>query len=351
MELFSYENSYLTGINPDDQIPPYLIQDSNKILRVNTSATGLEWTNETKQDGFKAAQGDGSGNTSENYEGFVFNNNETTGLFNYGPSNETLGLRINSNPIIACEATKIYLNEDIILPNDPLLSTPSIGFGNQNASITGDSSINNQNKLSFKTDNSERLRISTNDNILCKSRIQIDPSLITSIAEPHIYRDGTFLMGITLDPTYGTINFSSSAGNSMAEFNRQYIDLKEPTIFRNPVAPYITIVENTDVTVNANLQGTHTYYLKRGTVTHSGLTFPQPAAGYNPRYEIIVDANGNPSFNCRISTLSNDVITLIAGVRTLQAGPVVNFSLTLNSHWIMQFIEADNRWLLIRTTQ
>jgi hypothetical protein len=344
--------SFLNGIQVNSEIPPYFITDSQKILKVNYNATGLEWSNETKQDGFKASQGDGITNTSESYEGFVFNTNETTGLFNYGPLNETLGIRINGTPIIESESNKIYLNENLIVKNDTMLTSARIGFGtNQKTFITGDSTTNNENKISFSTDNVERLRISSDNNILCKSRIQIDPSLITSIAEPHIYRDGTFLMGITLDTTYGTINFSSSSGNSMVEFNRQYIDLKEPVIFRNPIAPYITIVENNDITVNANLQGSHTYYLKRGTINHSTLTFPQPASGFNPRYEIIVDANGNPSFNCRISTLSNDVITLIGGGRTLQTGPVVNFSLTLNSHWIMQFIESDNRWLLIRTTQ
>lgn len=343
--------SFLNGIQVNSEIPPYFITDSQKILKVNYNATGLEWSTETKQDGFKANQGDGITNTSNSYDGFVFNENETSGLFNYGPLNETLGLRINSNPLIECESNKILLNQNIQLQNDTLLTSSRVGFGtNQKCFITGDSTTNNQNKISFSTDNVERLRISSDNNILCKSRIQIDSSLITSINEPHIYRDGMFMPGISLDPVYGKIIFSSSGTNMIAEFTREYIDLKEPTIFRNPIVPEIQIVEGTLVTVNANLQGKHTYYMKRSASAHTELNFPQPATGYSPRYEIIVDANGVSTNNCRIRTLSNDVVQMIAGVRTLTTGPVL-INLTFNAHFIMQFIESDNRWLLIRTTQ
>lgn len=159
-----------------------------------------------------------------------------------------------------------------------------------------------------------------------------------------------FTPGISLDPVYGSILFSSSGSNLMAELNREYIDLKEPVILRHPIVPEIQIVEGSLVTANANLQGKHTYYMKRSAAAHTEVNFPQPASGYSPRYEIITNANGVSTNTCRISTLSNDVVQLIAGVRTVTTGPVL-INLSLNAHFIFQFIEADNSWLLIRTTQ
>jgi len=353
MEQYNVEQNYLTGINPDNQIPVYLIQDSTKLLRVNQTATGLEWTNEAIATGYISETGDGSSNTSTNYVGYIFKNLLNTGLFNYvsGPFT-ILALRINNLNILECTAGQINANQNIFFTNDSLLSSQRINFGLGNCGISGDSTTGNQHKIVFRTDNQERLRISTSENILCKSRIQIDPALIYSLSAPHIYQTNIFTMGLSFDATNGMINLSSSGTNSMAQFKYDRIDLREPVIFRNPHCyPDLQIIENTSYTVPAGLTGNSIYYLKRGMVTHSDITFPNPASGFNPRYEMITDGNGNSStFNCRISTFSNDILRIENGARTLVTGPVSNFVLVLNAYYIIQFCEADNKWIMIRSS-
>lgn len=351
METLLNEN-YLNGISSDSQIPIYLIQDANKILTVNSSATGLQWTNEAIASGYISEKGDGSSNTVDNYVGYIFKNSLNTGLFNYvsGPFT-ILALRINNLNVLECTAGSINANQNIFFTNDSLLSSQRVNFGLGNCGISGDSTTNNQHKIVFRTDNQERLRIGTTENILCKSRIQIDPGLVYSLTDPHIYQTNIFTMGISFDATNGSINISSSGTNSMAEFKYDRIDLKEPVIFRNPSCyPNLVIIENSSYTVPAGLSGNPIYYMKRGTVTNSDIVFPQPASGYNPRYEIITDGQGNSStFLCRLNTLSNDVLRIENGARTLVVGPVL-LSLVMNAHYIIQFVEADNKWISIRTT-
>lgn len=345
-------NSNATGLLwTPEVVPTYTTSDADKKLTVNNTGSDLEWRADSVSAGYISARGDGSTNTESNAVGFVFENKLKSGLFNYTSGiNDILALKIDDANVLECTPGRIYANQNINFMSDTLLSSQRINFGQGDCGISGDSSTNNQHAITLRTDNQERLRISTNENILCKSRIQIDTSLVTSINAPHIYSTNMFTPGISLDPVYGSILFSSSGSNLMAELNREYIDLREPVRLRHPIVPEIQIVEGTLVTANANLQGKHTYYMKRSAVTHSEINFPQPASGYNPRYEIITNANGVSVNTCRISTLSNDVIQLIAGVRTVTTGPVL-INLTFNAHFIMQFIEADNSWLLIRTTQ
>ncbi len=346
-------NSNATGLEwTPEVVPTYTTSDADKKLTVNTTGSDLEWRADSVSAGYISERGSGSTNTESDAVGFVFENKVKSGLFNYTSGiNDILALKIDDTNIFECTPGRIYANQNINFMNDTLLSSQRINFGQGDCGISGDSSTNNENAITLRTDNQERLRISTNENILCKSRIQIDTSLVTSINAPHIYSTNMFTPGISLDPVYGSILFSSSGANLMAELNREYIDLREPVRLRHPIAPEIQIVEGTLVTANANLQGKHTYYLKRSTAGTSEVVFPQPASGFNVRYELITDGNGNTSSNvCRISTLSNDVLQLIAGVRTLISGSAV-INLTLNAHFIMQFIEADNRWLLIRLTQ
>lgn len=354
MEQYNVEQNYLTGINPDNQIPDYFIQDSNKLLRVNENATGLQWTTELDATGYISERGDGSSNTADNYVGYIFKNqNYNTGLFNYssGPFN-ILALRINNMNVLECTAGQINANQNIFFSNDSLLSSQRINFGVNACGISGDSTTGNQHKIVFRTDNQERLRIGTTENILCKSRIQIDPGLIYSLSSPHIYQSGMITMGISFDATNGTINISSS-GNSLAEFKYDRIDLRQPVIFRNPQCfPDLKIIIDSSYTVPANLSGNGIYYMKRGTASHSDIILPQPVTpGFNPRYEIITDSNtAVATYSCRLSTLSNDIIFLNASTRTILSGPLSNYVLALNAHFILNFVEQDNRWVMIRMT-
>jgi len=348
-------NSNATGLLwTPEVVPTYTLSDADKKLTVNSTASDLEWRADSVSAGYISERGDGSSNTESNSVGFVYKNKLKSGLFNYTSGiNDILALKIDDTNIFECTPTNIFASQNINFPNDTLLSSQRINFGIAgNCGISGDSSTGTQNAITFRTDNQERLRISTNNGIVSKSRIKFDNSVLDVAGEPLIYRDGTFLMGISFDSTYGTIRLTRSA-TSLAEFNYEYIYLGMPVQFKNPVAPEIQIVEGTLVTANANLQGKHTYYLKRSTTGNSEVNFPPPLAGFNVRYELITDTNGNTSSNvCRISTLSRDVLQLVefTGVRTLFTGsPVIN--LNLNAHFIMQFIEADNRWLLMRTTQ
>jgi hypothetical protein len=352
METIFNEN-YLNGISSDSQIPIYLIQDANKLLRVNDSATGLEWTDEALATGYISERGDGSSNTLTNYVGYIFKNNLQTGLFNYtsGAFN-ILALRINNLNVLECTPGKINANQNIFFTDDSLLTSQRINFGLGNCGISGDSSTNSQHQIGFRTDNNTRLIINTQDGIIAKTQIQIDPSLAYTLSQPHISQRGTFIMGISFDATYGKIEISSSGTNSLAEFKHDRIDFKEPVMFRNPTCfPSMQIIIDSSYTVPANLSGNALYYMKRGATTNSDITFPQPSAGYNPRYEIITDSNiTTPTYNCRLNTLSNDVLFLNASTRTILTGPVVNYTLALNAHFILQFVDADNRWVMIRWT-
>lgn len=344
-------NSNATGLLwTPEVVPTYTTSDADKKLTVNNAGSDLEWRADSVSAGYISARGDGSSNTESNAVGFVFENKVKSGLVNYTSGiDDILALKIDDTNIFECTPGRIYANQNINFMSDTLLSSQRINFGQGDCGISGDSSTNDENAITLRTDNQERLRISTNEGILSKARIKFDNTILDVVGEPLIYRDGTFLMGISFDSTYGTIRLSRSS-SSIAEFNREYIDLKEPVRLRHPIVPEIQIVEGSLVTANANLQGKHTYYMKRSALAHTEVNFPQPASGYSPRYEIITNANGVSTNNCRISTLSNDVIQLIAGVRTVTTGPVL-INLTFNAHFIFQFIEADNSWLLIRTTQ
>jgi len=348
MELFN--EVPLSGIDIETEIPTYLIQDASKFLRVNDSATGLIWTNESIATGYISERGNGSTNTIDNYVGYVYKNKLNTGLFNYTQTPfDILALRINNFNILECTAGQINALQNIFVTNDSALANPRLNFGGGNCGISGDSTTNGSHAIGFRTDNNLRMKINTPDGIVALTPIQIDSSLGYTLSNPHISKRGTFIMGISFDPTYGKIEFSAAALTSIAEFNYDRVDIKEPLIYRNPTCPLITIVENSTVTVPAILSGTPIYYLKRGLTTNSDLIFPNPASGFNCRYEIITDGNGNSStFSCRLNTVSNDVLSLYNGARTVLTGPVINFVLTLNAHYIFQFVEADNRWLLIR---
>lgn len=339
----------LSGLG-ESQFPPYSIADINKFLSVNDSATGLEWSNEAVAQGYISERGDGSTNTVDSYLGYIFKNKLNSGLFNYTQTPfDILALRINNFNILECTAGQINALQNIFVTNDSSLANPRLNFGGGNCGISGDSSTNGSHAIGFRTDNNLRMKINTPDGIVALTPIQIGSSLGYTLSNPHISKRGTFIMGISFDPTYGKIEFSAAALTSIAEFNYDRVDIKEPLIYRNPTCPLITIVENSTVTVPAILSGVPIYYLKRGMTTHSDLIFPNPASGFNCRYEIITDGNGNSStFNCRLNTLSNDVLLLFNGGRTLITGPLVSYVLTLNAHYIFQFVEADNRWLLIR---
>lgn len=342
--------SFLNGIQSNSEIPSYFTQDINKVLTVNDSATGLVWSNEIDSTGFISGRGDGSSNTASNYVGYTFKDKLNSGLFNYSQTPfDILALRVNNFNILECTAGQINALQNIFVTNDSSLANPRLNFGAGNCGVSGDSSTNGSHAIGFRTDNNLRMKINTPDGIVALSPIQIDSSLAYTLSNPHISKRGTFIMGISFDPTYGKIEFSAAALTSICEFNYDRVDIKEPLIYRNPTCPLITIVENSTVTVPAILSGVPIYYLKRGMTAHSDLIFPNPASGFNCRYEIITDGNGNSStFLCRLNTVSNDVLSLFNGGRTLLTGPVINFALTLNAHYIFQFVESDNRWLLIR---
>lgn len=343
----------LSGIDIETEVPTYLIQDATKLLRVNATATGLEWANDIKEDGFMADRGDGSTNTASDYVGFIFENKLNSGLFNYdsGP-NDVLALKHQGSNVLDTNGSQININNNIFLQNDSLLSSSRIAFGNSSCGISGDSTTNNQNKISFRTDSQERLQINTQDGLLCKSLIKIDSGVVGSASAPHMYMGGTFVTGITLDSTLGKITLSSGTlyENMIVQYNQ--IDLKRPVIFRGPQCyPDYRIIEAVSYTVPANLSGNYFFHMKRSATTNTDITFPQPSANFNPRYEIVTDGMGITStFNIRLNTLSNDVLNIANGARTLLTGPVVNSNLVLNAHYIVQFCEADNRWVFIRTT-
>ena len=350
--MSNYEEIDLSGLG-DISLPPYTIYDINKFLSVNDAATGLEWSNEAVATGYISERGNGSTNTVDSYLGYIFKNKLNTGLFNYtSVPFDILALRINNLNVLECMPGQINAKQNIFFTDDSLLASQRINFGTGACGISGDSSTNAQHKIGFRTDNNTRMIINTQDGIIAKTQIQIDPSLSYSLTNPHISQRGTFIMGISFDATNGTINISSSGTNSLAEFKYDRLDIKEPVLFRNPQCfPDMRIIVDSSYTVPAILSGNPIYYMKRGTVTNSDITFPQPASGYNPRYEIITDGQGNSStFLCRLSTLSNDVLRIENGARTLLTGPVVNFSLVMNAHYIITFCEQDNKWISVRTT-
>lgn len=350
--MSNYQEIDLSGTG-DVAVPAFTIYDINKFLAVNDTASGLEWTNESEATGYMSERGDGSANTVDSYIGYIFKNRLNTGLFNYTSAPfDILALRMNNLNVLECTPGQIRAKQNIFFEDDSLMTSQRLNFGVNACGISGDSSTNTQHQIGFRTDNNTRMIINTQDGIIAKTQIQIDPNLAYSLTQPHISQRGTFIMGISFDATYGKIEISSSGTNSVAIFQHDRVILQEAVIFRNPQCfPDMRLIIDGSYTVPANLSGNQVYYMKRGVNAHSDIMLVQPSAGYNPRYEIITDSHqAVATYSCRLSTLSNNIIFLNNSTRTVLNGPVVNYILALNAHFILTFFDTDNTWIMTRQT-
>lgn len=335
------------------ELPNYGSNDQNKILRVAQNYT-LEWSNETEQDGFKANTGNGTTNTTDNYEGFIFDTNEKTGIFNYGPTNETLGLRINANPILEMTNTNIRPYQKILLNNDPLLNTPNLCFADDTTYITGTNTTNKQ--ISINTDSQEIIRFSNNSSsrIYCKYPIKIESQPYTTW-QPHIFSgnwNSSSICGISFDPTFKRVDITNGNLTNTARFQNDKIFFYQSVTFSQPQILDFQTVSGQSVTVPAIGTGKTTYYLKRNPTATTELIFPNPISE-NLFYTIYVDNDGQSTGTCQLLTLSNDVILILGnsgtttGTRSVLTGPVT-YTLVGNSKYEMFFNASENKWVLFR---
>lgn len=344
--------SFLNGFEQNEGLPPYMSTNANQILRVNPLATGVEWSDEITQNGFKADTGDGSTNTNDIFEGFIFNNNVKTGLFNYGSTNETLGLRINNAPIIEMETSIIKPQQNIQLVNDSILTSARIGFGGSDTFITGDNATAINKKIVFSVDSQEKLRITNNTQDQIKTRAPLNFDISTFGTTTPMMYNGNYngnCVGLNLNNTNRRVDVCCN-GVVSSRFIDDQVQMFRPLYLDNPTMPRVIVYNGGNTTIQANCTGANTLYMKRNATSGNDtvLIFPQPSSGFSPLYTIITDGDGNSSTSvCKVETSAGDVLTLINGARTLLLSPV-STTLVLNACYSFQWVPSDSRWVLIR---
>lgn len=334
------------------ELPDYLIQDANKILKINSSSTGIEWSNLINESGFIANSGNGNTNTTNNYVGFCYSSNPKTGLFNYGPTNETLGLRIDGNPILELQNDGIYPIKNIICSNDPLLSTGKISFADSTTYITGTNTTNKQ--ISFNCDSQEILRLSndTTQHILFKKPLRIENQLY-SASNPHIFCKSSTsnICGISFDPVYNKIEISCGIipayiqriENNLVTFTRAVYN-------QRVTCNDIRHVSGTIYNITTNQSDMPIIYAKRHASNNTTIILPyQPSCP--EQYRIIVDQNGISTANfIYLNTTNMDVLFIDNGIRTLFTYPFSNIDLGINRVYDCHYSAADTRWIVIKIT-
>jgi hypothetical protein len=347
-----YSHAYLNGFIDNEGVPSYIIGDENKILRVNPFATGIEWTDETTQDGFKADLGTGTLNTSETFQGFVFNTNETTGLFNYGLSSDTLGLRMNGQPILELSALNIRPSQKILFNNDLLLSNPNLCFGGTDTIyITGRNST--YKEISINTDNQENIRFSnqSDSRIFLRNPLRIENQVYSS-SQPHIFsKSGSSnICGFSFDPVYNKIqlhcglipSFNTEFGISLNTMNAP---LYQKKVYAEDIQDVSGIIYNVPTTYSEG----GIYHMKRSTTADTLIILP-----FKPdipvKYRIITDNNNNSStFLLKLNTTNTDLLYFDgAGTRTLYLANFSDITLGINRVFDVHYKVSDQRYILMR---
>lgn len=371
------ENQPLNGIQTNE-IPIYLIQNSKNILRVNTSATGLEWVQipeipDISLNNNKLLSNNGNTLTWTNNllysgtslindgnfvakrgtsasDGYQFINIPDSGIFANQNASQIILRSDNINRITADnQGTTIngFLRQtsgNIQLDNDTLGTSPRIGWGNPtNTFITADSTTGGANTMIFATEGQDLIKLQTTDtyrNIECKGAIFISNSVPSTSRYTHIcggssVYGGTGMIGMRFSSNLLTL------ANAI-EISPFHTVTTKPFRVHEALSTKIVEVVGTTYTIIADTSP-QTIYMRKSATANTNVTINSVISygDYNPYWTLICDndgAGGTFSFNVVVGAI--EIIQLNNGTRSLHTSGSI--TLAGNTQWDFRFNSLAN---------
>jgi len=368
----------LNGIQTNEQIPIYLIENSKNILRVNTPATGLEWvqipeipdmslnnnklltnngntlnwTNNLLYSGtslindgnFSAKRGTSSS------DGYQFINVPDSGIFGVQNASQIIIKSENINRISADNQgvtingfTRLE-NGNLQLDNDTLGTNARIGFGNPtNTYITGNSQTGGQNTLSLYTEGQELIKLQTTDTYRhteFKGAIFINNSVPSTSRYTHICGGSAVYGGSGMIGMRFSSNLLTLA--NAIEISPFHTITTKPFRVHEALSTKIVEVVGTTYTIIADTSP-QTIYMRKSATANTNVTINSVISygDYNPYWTLICDNDGvGGTFSFNVNVGSIEIIQFNNGTRSVHTSGSI--TLAGNTQWDFRFNSLAN---------
>lgn len=369
----------LNGIQTNEQIPIYLIENSKNMLRVNIPATGLEWVqipeipDMSLNNNNKLLSNDGNtlnwtnnlsytgtslindGNFSAKRgtsasDGYQFINVPNSGVFAVQNASQIILRSDNVNRVttdnqgVTIHGFTRLENGNLQLENDTLGTSPRIGFGNPtNTYITGNSQTAGQNTLSLCTEGQELIKLQTTDTYrhtefkgaIFISNIVPSTSRYTHICGGSSTYGGTGMVGMRFSPNLLTLV-------NALEIAPFYSVTTKPFRVHEALSTKIVDVVGTTYTIIADTSP-QTIYMRKSATANTNVTINSVISygDYNPYWTLICDNDGiSGTFTFNVIVGAIEIIQFNNGVRSVHTSGSI--TLAGNTQWDFRFNSLAN---------